>query len=161
MEVAEETGYSIPSRTLSDWHRRAREGVVVAAGHKNCGRRSALCEEQGMALAGHVLAENDKNKVVTVNDAITFAGDVLGVKVSSTTVTRVLHQNSITNRISKTCTSGSVLTRGERVNICFKWLKAMRNSGNIPSDPSLLGSIDFTFTRHTTFRLRTLAAKGG
>ena len=159
-ELVETAGYSIGQATLRSWRASVEKGTTPVGEYENAGRRALLSPEQKQALVGHVLEGNDKGEVATPADTVLYARNQFGVGISTATARRTLKENGLSLRVAKRAAGGLATDTEKLARICKKWLLKVRELGLIPDDPSLLGSVDFTFCRHTTGKVRTYGMTG-
>ena len=73
---------------------------------------------------------------------------------------RLLGDYWFTRRTAQRTVSMDSCGTGKMSDLYAKWLNKQRELWMIPSDLSLLGSIDFTYTKHITSKLKIYAPKG-
>ena len=77
------------------------------------------------------------------------------------TTSIILAEHGFSQRIAKVSSYGIIVEPRKLAEICFNWINQQRDAGLLGGDLLLIGSIDFTFTKHSTSRPQTFAIRGG
>ena len=112
-------------------------------------------------LVGHCLCQVSKGESVHLETVVDFCRTSLHVDISHPTASRILEQCGFSSRIDQVSSSGICVDPKKLAKICSDWIKEQRNAGLFSGIPLLLGSIDFTYTKHTTTRSSSFTIKGG
>ena len=159
-ELLEKAGMPVPERTLQRWSQSLRDrGSKPSAGMKR-GRPSLLDEPSARILCGFCLSKNETNEILIPHTVVEFAKTYLGVTMSEDTALNFLHGSDFSVRKAKRVTSGKIPKPAELAKIVSDWIREQRKAGLFPDERHLLGSIDFTYTRHTTSAPTTFAQIG-
>ena len=99
-------------------------------------------------------------EIVTLDTVLSFVQESFGVKLSKTTAREYLSESYLSSRVAQRVAPTASVGAHGLAKICSDWIRELRRGGIFPTSPGLLGSMDFTYTRHTTTTLHTIAAKG-
>ena len=127
---------------------------------KKRGRKAALDDEKTPIVVGHCLTKIRNHEGVSLQTVISYAKDSWGLTLSESTACRFLNDNGFSLRIAKNSSAGYLCDVVKASKIYYKWIREAREAGLFPSDPGLLGSLDFAYTRHSTERPQTYAVVG-
>ena len=158
--LLETAGYHIPRRTLNRGVGAIGKTDDTTAGTEKRGRKQLFQPSQAEIVVGHAMSLVCSGKVVNPADLSVFAFEQFEIKPSQQTMVRLLCEYGFTGRTAQRMASMEACDTGEMADLYAKWLNKQRELGMIPTDLSLLGSIDFTHTKHTTSKLKTYAPKG-
>ena len=158
--LLETGGFQVSTRTIRRWSIEGRCNTSPTSQPVALGRPRLLKDEQAEVVAGYFLDKNERGQPATVHDAIDFARESFGINMCITTARKLLDDCHLSSRAAKRATLSSANETGDLAKICSDWIRTQRNNGLFPANRGLFGSIDFTYTRHTTTTLRTFAVKG-
>lgn len=161
MQILSSAGFDTPDRTLDRYAKRIKAGESPVPSPGTGGRKAALTQGEKEVLCGWVLAENEKNNMVSLKSSRAFLDDTFDVQVGDTTAHRWLHELGFSSKVMQTSSKGYKLDKDQLLNIATNWLNERTEEGFFNVDLSQLGSIDFTFTSQRTYRPRSYARRNG
>jgi len=154
-------GFNVPRRTLNHWISAKPEPAMCSISSRKRGRQSLIDDTGSMVVVGHCISKIQKGESVHLQTVQEFCRDMLGVEISRTTALSIFTEQGFSSRIAKVSSSGINLDTAKLSKICSDWINKQRASGMLSDKPFLFGSMDFTFTKHTTTRPTTYTIKGG
>ena len=157
----ETTGYHIPRRTLNHWISQKSELDGSSSPTLKLGRPRLVDEAGSVLLVGYCLTRIRNGKSVHLRTIQDFCRDHLGCEISSATASNLAADHELSSRIAQVSSTGICVDLNKMAQICSDWINAQRQVGLFSGIPLLIGSIDFTYTKHTTSRPTTFAIKGG
>ena len=159
--ILEEMGYQIPKASLSRWIGRSEKEETPVTLYENVGRPPLLTEEQERIIIGGIFSKNQRGELVTLQTVVNVARELFGISFSDMTASRLLSSFDITNRVAKRRQGGFVQNLEEMTLLYRQWIITQRKLGYMSLHPSLIGSIDFTYTSRRVMIANTFAASGG
>lgn len=161
VQILSEAGFSYPTRTLDRYAQQVARGASPVPSPGTSGRKAALTQGEKEVFCGWILAENEKNNMVSLKSSRAFLDQTFDVQVGDTTAHRWLHQLGFSSKVMQTSSKGYKLDKDQLLNISTNWLNERTEEGFFNVDLSQLGSIDFTFTSQRTYRPRSYARRNG
>jgi len=159
--LLETAGFPVPRSTLNRWSRTSGEPVASLSLEKKRGRPSLLDEAGAELVVGYCLSKILNGESVHLQTVVNFCRESLGVEITASTASNILHETGFSLRVAQVSSSGICVDIKKLAEVCSDWIKEQREAGLFSADPLLLGSIDFTFTKHTKTRTSTFSIRGG
>lgn len=122
-----------------------RDGHAVLV-EKRTGRTPTLDAAQEEKIKDFVRAKNSRNELIALRDVRKFVHDEFGCEYSDPSCSRLMHRLGMTNKKCRTKSAGFKYTADELVDMYWQYILDLRAKWKIYKDPSLLASIDTTFT---------------
>jgi hypothetical protein len=154
-------GYVVNKRTFDRWLARVREEGSAVSTSKDSGRPAAVSDEQMRIFVGWILAQNERNVDVHLEDAVNFINDSFGVNVVKATALKYLNQGGFASHAVVAKAGGFKLDANALCEVAREWLERMRNTKFFDIELSDLGSFDFTYTSQRKTRRTSYSAVGG
>ena len=159
--LLETAGFPIPRRTLNRWTSAAEETDDSSPPPQKRGRPALIDEAGAEVLVGYCISRVSSGQGVHLQTVVDFCRDYLDIGISLPTASSILAKYGFSSRIAQVSSSGICVEPTKLAKICSDWIKMQRKAGLFSGEPLLLGSIDFTFTKHTTTRQTSFALQGG
>jgi len=156
----EKSGVPVSERTLERWTHAIQEAPLCSTPAPKRGRPPLIDSSEAEILSGYCLSLNEKHSVVTSSTVIDFARSFLGVEISRDTALRFLEDYGFSIRSAKRESSGVIPSDRDLAKVVSDWIREQRAAGLFERPFSKIGSVDFTYTRHTTTTLRTFVPRG-
>jgi hypothetical protein len=154
------SGLHVPSRTLRHWTQCSQDPVPSCSSPVEMGRPRLLDQERASIVLGYCLSRIRSNAVVNLQHVVDFVHASFDIQMTSSTALNYLREFNLSSRVAQVKSQAKLLESDELSKVYSDWIREQRKADMIPSDLSLLGSIDFTYTKHTTTRVRTYTVKG-
>ena len=159
-ELLKEAGYDIPRSTLYCWSKAIGTTGALTITPGRGAHPGALDGEKGQIVLGYCFAENLAGHVVSLSSTIQFIQTNLHVSLSEATVSRFFAENEVSSKVAQMKSAGTSTNFEEMARIYSSWIAQQNRDGLIPSDLGLLGSIDFTYTKHSGEVIKTYSMTG-
>ena len=153
-------GYSIPRRTLNHWAHTITHPAKTPGPSRKRGRPAALQPEQADISIGHCLKLLEENKIVQLTTLREYVWDEFCVSLSPSMACRLFHEYGLGSRTVQLYSCGTGTKTSVLADTYANWIRTQRDAGFLTLPRSKIGSIDFTFTKHRTTRLKTYAVIG-
>ena len=160
-QLLETAGFPIPRSTLNRWSSTISETGVEPPRKKKMGRPSLLDEAGAEVVVGFCLSKILIGEAVHLQTVVDFCREFLSVNLSISTASNILRDTGFSLRVAQVSSSGICVDPRKLAEVCSDWINKQREAGLFSGNPLLVGSLDFTFTKHTTTRISTFAIKGG
>lgn len=159
-ELLKEAGYDIPRPTLYGWSRNIETTGTLAINPGRGAHPAALDGEKGQIVLGYCFAENLAGRAVSLSSTVQFIQAKLHMSLSEATVSRFFAENEVSSKVAQMRSAGTSANFDEMARIYSSWISQQNRDGLIPSDLGLLGSIDFTYTKHSGEVIKTYSMTG-
>ena len=160
-DLLETAGFPIPRATLNRWSSASQEPGASCSVVQKRGRPSCLDEAGAEVVVGYCLEKVLKGEAVHLQTVVDFCRDLLHAEITVSTASNILRDSGLSIRVAQVSSSGICVDPKKLAQECSDWINKQREAGILTADPLLIGSLDFTFTKHTTTRTTTFAIKGG
>ena len=157
----EQSGVRVSRQSLNNWNHAILENTEPVKKYESVGRPGFLTETESRSLVGGVLEKNEQGLPVTAKTIVSMAKEDVGIAMSSNSAHSFLVRHGLSSRLAKRSSNGYKLKNSQLAIILSRWIRENRESGLLSHATCEIGSIDCTFTRHTTTRTRTFSVKGG
>ena len=159
--LLETAGFQIPRRTLNHWITTKPDSDDTTSPPRKQGRPRLLDEAGSDTLVGYCIQRIMCGESVHLQTVQDFCRDYLDCEISLSTASGILAERGFSSRIAQVSSSGICDDIRKMAQICSDWINEQRKTGMLSGDPLLIGSLDFSYTKHTTSRPTTFAIKGG
>jgi transposase len=136
-----------------------RDGHAVLV-EKRTGRKPTLDADQEEKIKDFVRAKNVQNEPIALRDVRKFVLDEYGYEYSDPSCSRLMHRLGMTNKKCRTKSAGFKYSTDERLDMYWKYILDLRAKWKIYKEPSLLASIDTTFTSEAKRDERSWSDRG-
>ena len=159
-DMVKGAGYRVSLRTLTNWEKQIVNGDTPGSQRRNSGRIALLDDKMQRILVGHILKKNEEGEIVSRNSVKEFIFSEFGIKLTEKTVGNYLKKTGFSLRLAKRASGGLEVDLEKLGETYRSWLADIRSNDLIPTERCSLGSIDATYTRHTTSRIRSYSPRG-
>ena len=158
--IVKKAGFLVTTRTLRNWERRILVPGVSGTHTRNVGRPKIFDDKMEHLIIGYTLSQIDIGSVVTPYDIRSFIKSKLNLTVCTRTVRNYMKRFDISLRLAKRAQGGLNVDLAQLGSIYRSWILEQRTKTVFPPELCCIGSIDCTYTRHTTSRIRSYSPKG-
>ena len=156
LALMDEAEISIPPRTYERWVSRVARGEPAVEETPGGHRPRLLEEREERVMIGWAVVMAEDGRAVHVHEAVKAVERLFEKVVSRRSMYNYLHRMDLSSVVMRTCSAGYRLTAAQLTDIAFKWLGRLR----LPTDPSKVCAIDFTYTGHRTQRPKSFRPSG-
>ena len=157
LEILGNAGYHVKSRTFQRHTRLLKQNKPIELENKKSGRPSKLDEYQKRIVVGWICEQNDNGVVVYLRSIQNFIRKQFGVKVSQSFISGMLPTVGISSRKVKTKGFTKKINLKKCVDEYSNFIKLCREKRYCDK---LHASIDFTYTSHRTYSVRSFSRRG-
>ena len=162
-DIFKEAGYTVTKRHLNRLKAQISSTGRATVEVKNVRSGKKISDEEMDQLYEWIKEKNDNNERVRRRDVRKYLNDEFGIQVSKSSVWRYLSEMGITDKVVNNRNPANKLSRDERKQIIWRWLKKMTSSKhgnrmNLP--PGKIKSLDVVHDGLPKEKVKTLSPSG-